>query len=219
MQDAAMAVAANKHYVYARAPRTHPGLWTPAIRIQQGTKMNNNRTAWCYAALIGALLALAGCVSHTPDSAPETTAPSQEPQIGDEAATQAKLLKQAERGDLDSQFQLGSFYFVGKPEKNLQQAEYWWKQAADKGHAMAAVSLAYLYTGRDNPDFANQQAMLKYLNQSAAANNPMAQHILGNLYLKGEYGVPRDPNQAKRLYQSACAQRYPISCEALSNLP
>lgn len=180
---------------------------------------NNRRTAWRCAALISALLALAGCVSHTPDGAPTSTAPSQEPQSGDEAATQAKLLKQAERGDLDSQFQLGSFYFVGKPEKNLQQAEYWWKQAADKGHAMAAVSLAYLYTGRDNPDFANQKSMLKYLNQSAAAGNPMAQHILGNLYLKGEYGVPRDPNQAKRLYQSACGQRYPISCEALSNLP
>ncbi len=180
---------------------------------------NTRRTAWQYAALIGALLVLAGCVSHTPDSDPGTTPPSQQPQAGDEAAARAKLVSQAERGDLESQFQLGSFYFVGKPEKNLQQAEYWWKQAADKGHPMAAVSLAYLYTGRDNPDFANQKAMLKYLNQSAAAGNPMAQHILGNLYLKGEYGVPRDPGQAKRLYQSACEQRYPISCEALGNLP
>jgi uncharacterized protein len=179
----------------------------------------NRRTAWRYAALISALLAVAGCVSHTPDSAPENAPPNQQPQAGDEAATLDKLSREASRGDLDSQFQLGSFYFVGKPEKNLQQAEYWWKQAADKGHSMAAVSLAYLYTGRDNPDFANQQAMLKYLNQSAAAGNPMAQHILGNLYLKGEYGVPRDPSQAKRLYQSACAQRYPISCEALGNLP
>ncbi|WP_408636856.1 tetratricopeptide repeat protein [Pseudomonas aestuarii] len=139
--------------------------------------------------------------------------------VEDAAATLARLRSQANSGDLESQFQLGSFYFVGKPMKDLKLAEYWWKQAADKGHAMAAVSLAYLYTGRDNPDFANPQSMLKYLNQSAAAGNPMAQHILGNLYLKGQQGVPRDPGQAKRLFQSACAQGYPISCEALSKLP
>ncbi|MCY1562225.1 hypothetical protein D9M68_995840 [compost metagenome] len=84
---------------------------------------------------------------------------------------------------------------------------------------MAAVSLAYLYTGRDNPDFANPQSMLKYLNQSAAGGNPMAQHILGNLYLRGEQGVPRDPNQAKALFQSACKQNYAASCSALSTMP
>ena len=84
---------------------------------------------------------------------------------------------------------------------------------------MAAVSLAYLYTGRDNPDFNNPQLMLKYLNQSAAGGNPMAQHILGNLYLKGAQGVPRDPIQAKALFQSACQQRYAASCEALNKAP
>ncbi|MBL0950924.1 MAG: sel1 repeat family protein, partial [Pseudomonas sp.] len=83
------------------------------------------------------------------------------------------------------------------------------------GHAMAAVSLAYLYTGRDAPEFANQRDMLKYLNQSAAAGNPMAQHVLGNLYRRGEGGVSRDPDQAQRLYQSACQQNYEPSCAAL----
>ncbi|MFY1017754.1 tetratricopeptide repeat protein [Ectopseudomonas khazarica] len=160
-----------------------------------------------------ALALLAGCAGRSPDSG---TAPK-DSQIGQPAAQtqQDQLRQQAERGDLDSQFQLGSSYFVGQPEKNLKQAEYWWKRAADKGHAMAAVSLAYLYTGRDAPEFANQRDMLKYLNQSAAAGNPMAQHVLGNLYRRGEGGVPRDPDQALRLYQSACAQDYQASCAAL----
>ena len=170
-------------------------------------------------ALVCALLLLGGCASQQPSTPQAQTPQTGEPRVEDADATLERLRSQANRGDLDSQFQLGSFYFVGKPAKDLKQAEYWWKQAADKGHAMAAVSLAYLYTGRDNPDFANPQRMLKYLNQSAAGGNPMAQHILGNLYLRGEQGVPRDANQARRLFQSACKQNYAASCTALTTLP
>lgn len=160
------------------------------------------------------LVLLSGCVGREPTTPPATERTPPPQQQAPQEPLDA-LRQQAQRGDLESQFQLGSSYFVGQPEKNLRQAEYWWKQAADKGHAMAAVSLAYLYTGRDAPEFANQQGMLKYLNQSAAAGNPMAQHILGNLYRRGEGGVPRDPDQARRLYQSACQQNYEASCAAL----
>lgn len=168
----------------------------------------------CSLALL-TLTLLAGCAGRDTDDAPEQPQPQTEQQAAQD--TQEALRQQAQRGDLESQFKLGSSYFVGEPEKNLKQAEYWWKQAADKGHPMAAVSLAYLYTGRDAPEFANQREMLRYLNQSAAAGNPMAQHILGNLYRRGEGGVPRDPDQAHRLYQSACQQNYEVSCAALNN--
>ena len=167
---------------------------------------------YLFATLLCSGLLLGGCANTPPSQPPATQTDTGQ---HDTAAAQADLQRQANRGDLDSQFQLGSSYFVGQPEKNLKQAEYWWKQAADKGHAMAAVSLAYLYTGRDAPEFANQRDMLKYLNQSAAAGNPMAQHVLGNLYRRGEGGVSRDPDQAQRLYQSACQQNYEPSCMAL----
>lgn len=153
-------------------------------------------------ALLCSGLLLGGCSS----SAKQPLQPAQG-DAGQSSASSAlaDLRRQARQGDLDSQFQLGSRYFVSQP-KDLKQAEYWWQQAADKGHAMAAVSLAYLYTGRDNPQFHNPQQMLKYLNQSAAGGNPMAQHILGNLYLSGEQGVARDPLQARALFHSACRQ-------------
>ena len=171
--------------------------------------------------LVSLLALLAGCAnrdeSQTPanQGAPSTASPEQQAAEGDFQ----RLSELAQRGDLDSQFKLGSFYFVGKPQKDLKQAEYWWKQAADRGHAEAAVSLAYLYTGRDNPEFRNPPAMLKYLNQSASSGNPMAQHILGNLYLRGIDGVQRDPNQARRLFQSACKQNFAASCKALDSKP
>lgn len=172
-------------------------------------------------------LLLGGCANRDdqPGTPPANTAG--QPQQGADNAFE-QLRSQAQRGDMESQFKLGSFYFVGKPDavqsanaprKDLQQAEYWWKQAADRGHAEAAVSLAYLYTGRDNPEFSNPPAMLKYLNQSASRGNPMAQHILGNFYLRGIEGVPRDPDQARRLFQSACKQKYAPSCKALDSAP
>jgi TPR repeat protein len=167
--------------------------------------------------LCGGLM-LGGCASKPENQPVENPTQASAGQTVD-ASTEANLRSQANRGDLDSQFQLGSLYFVGKPKKDLKQAEYWWKLAADKGHAMAAVSLAYLYTGRDNPEFNNPTQMLKYLNQSAAGGNPMAQHILGNLYLRGQQGVPQDANQARRLFTSACQQNYSASCEALKTLP
>lgn len=166
-------------------------------------------------ALFSCALLISACSSN-PEQAP--TQPNSAPST---AQTQTNippvLLQQAQQGDLDGQFQLGSLYFSGKPQKDLKQAEYWWKQAADKGHSMAAVSLAYLYTGRDNPEYSNPVLMLKYLNQSASAGNPMAQHILGTLYLRGEQGVPQDNAQAKRLFQSACQHNYAASCKALGN--
>lgn len=169
-------------------------------------------------ALLCTGLLLGGCASKPEQN--QTDQPTQPAAVPSEnSAAEANLRSQANRGDLDSQFQLGNLYFVGKPNKDLKQAEYWWKRAADKGHAMAAVSLAYLYTGRDNPDFNNPQQMLKYLNQSASGGNPMAQHILGNLYLRGAQGVPQDANQARRLFTSACQQNYSASCTALQEIP
>lgn len=172
---------------------------------------------------IAALALLGACVQQqqpaTTPPAGQPQAPSAPTQPAPQASELDKLREQALRGDLESQFQLGGRYFVGKPQKDLKQAEYWWKQAADKGHAQAAVSLAFLYTGRADPAFADQRAMLKYLNQSAAAGNAMAQHVLGSMYAQGVEGVPRDPYQARALFQSACDKQYAASCEALKRLP
>lgn len=171
------------------------------------------RLRYMLTALPFTALLLAGC-ANTANEPPIGQADSRDiPQID----AQNDLRQQASRGDPDSQFQLGSRYFVSQP-KDLKQAEHWWKQAAEKGHAGAAVSLAYLYTGRDKPELRNPQQMLKYLNQSAAGGNAMAQHILGNLYLSGEQGVPKDSIQAKQLFQSACQQQYSASCQALHAL-
>ncbi|AOE82996.1 tetratricopeptide repeat protein [Pseudomonas sp. TCU-HL1] len=173
---------------------------------------------------IAALALLGACVQQQqqpatppPASQPQAPAPATAPQ-DPQASEFERVRQQAMRGDLDSQYRLGSLYFVGKPQKDLKQAEYWWKQAADKGHAQSAFSLAFLYTGRTDPAFANQRAMHKYLGQASAAGNAMAQHVLGSMYAQGAEGLKQDPYQARALFQSACDKQYAPSCEALKKL-
>lgn len=166
--------------------------------------------------LIVCLLAvLLGACASSP--APGGTTPKNMP-TPPAGLTLAQLRERAEQGDMDAEYQLGSLYFLATP-KDLKQAAYWWKRAADHGQAMAAVSIAYLYTGQTDASYTNEPDMLKYLQQAAVQNNAMAQHMLGAFYLTGEHGLPRDPDQSKRLYQSACDKGFEKSCETLKTLP
>lgn len=174
-------------------------------------------------ACITALVLLGACSQHQQQE-PAATPPAGQPQApatspeAEQTSEFERIRQQAMRGDLDAQYQLGSLYFVGKPQKDLKQAEYWWKQAADKGHSQSAFSLAFLYTGRADPAFADQRAMHKYLGQASSSGNAMAQHVLGSMYAQGAEGLKQDPYQARALFQSACDKQYAPSCEALKKL-
>ena len=84
------------------------------------------RLRYMLTALPFTALLLAGC-ANTTNEPPMAQADNRDiPQI----AAQNDLRQQASRGDPDSQFQLGSRYFVSQP-KDLKQAEHWWKQAGN----------------------------------------------------------------------------------------
>jgi TPR repeat protein len=175
--------------------------------------------------LVGSLLGLmllGGCAHQGADTsepasqAPKDAATSPAAQAPMDFNTAKSL---AERGDIEAQIQLANFYFMGKPTKDLKQAERWWKLAADRGRPEAAVNLAFLYSGQADPALANEANMIKYLNQSAAGGNAMAQHMLGNFYMEGMHGLPKDTFQAKQLFQSACNNKFESSCQRLSTLP
>ena len=56
---------------------------------------------------------------------------------------------------------------------------------------------------------------------TAAGHLPLDDHLPGGRQglRRGEGGLPRDPDQARRLYESACKQNYAASCTALGNTP
>jgi TPR repeat protein len=172
--------------------------------------------------LLGLLL-LSGCAHQEAQNTEATGQASEQSAAGTSQQTAPMDFNTAKsmagRGDIQAQVTLGNFYFMGKPTKDLKQAEYWWKLAADRGHPEAAVNLAFLYSGQADPALANEADMLKYLNQSAAGGNAMAQHMLGNFYMEGLHGLPKDAFQAKQLYKSACDKKFESSCQRLSALP
>ena len=52
------------------------------------------------------------------------------------------LKKQAEEGDMESQFQLGRCYAFGTgTDKNGKQAALWFRKAAEQGHAKAQYNI------------------------------------------------------------------------------
>jgi TPR repeat protein len=71
--------------------------------------------------------------------------------------SEANTRRHAEQGDSSSQFALGFLYFDGKSiPRDLAQAAYWFKKAAEQGHARAQYNLATCYgrpmgSGRTHP--------------------------------------------------------------------
>lgn len=168
--------------------------------------MPTRRLTWL---IIPLFALLAGCPSNPPQKPPVNEPPKSKFEQMEEQAT---------KGDAENQYQLGSTYFLGNPTQDLKQAEYWWKKAADQGHSTAAVGLAFLYSGRDDSSFANKTEMLRYLNQAVDAGNPMAQDILGNMYLSPTSAVSVNPDRGRALLKKACDQGYQKSCEKLGKL-
>jgi hypothetical protein len=58
-----------------------------------------------------------------------------------------RLLESAQKGDPDAQFELGKNYETGRIglPKDLNQAQHWYRAAADQGDPYALASLAILY--------------------------------------------------------------------------
>jgi hypothetical protein len=83
-----------------------------------------------------------------------------------------RLLERARKGDADAQFDLGKNYETGRIglPKDIAQAQYWYRQAADQGDAYAEASLGILFNfGKGVPrDYA--EAFLWY--ERAALHAP-----------------------------------------------
>ncbi len=102
----------------------------------------------------------------------------------------------AKYGDAESQFKLGSIYFLGTKEGVV-----WLTKAAESGHVMAQKSLARAYdTGvgvtKSIPD------SIRWYRQAAEQNDIKAQIIMAQIYGNGE-SVPKDLKQSLEWYQRA----------------
>ncbi len=116
--------------------------------------MNNRHLASVAAALWIMLGCAAAATAQPPSSAP---AAPQKPY-------RERLLEKARSGDADAAFELGKNYETGRIglPKDIAQAQYWYRQAADRGDAYAAASLGILFNFGKGVTRDNVQAYMWY---------------------------------------------------------
>lgn len=119
----------------------------------------------------------------------------------------------AERGDRDSQYELGMMYQGGRGvPQDMAKAKQWFTQAAQKGHGRAQYALALLY--RQQGDDISQS--IKWQRQAAQSGYAEAQYGLGLLFANGQY-LPQDKQQALFWFQRAAAQNHHAARVALQS--
>lgn len=98
--------------------------------------------------------------------------------------------RRANENDAEACWLLFHLYYSGKTpgimeviDTDKEQAAHWLKKAAEAGHAIAQVNLAFIYFNvkKDNAEG------LKWLQLAAKNGLPEAQASLGTCYMKGTY--------------------------------
>lgn len=122
----------------------------------------------------------------------------------------------AENGEGSAQYNLGLAYVNGliKPS-NQEEAFKWWTLSAQQGFAAAQASLGSYYFERKN-----YSESLIWYKLAAAQNHGGAYASIGSMYWSG-LGVPKDSNEALRLFKLAAKYGYQPAIDYLSknNIP
>ncbi len=98
----------------------------------------------------------------------------------------------------------GFFMEQDIPEKDIQNAVYWYRKSAEHGNAYAQVYLGSLYEkGHGVPK--DYQKALELYRKSAEQGEPYGQSALANMYYYG-YGVTKDLQKAEALYRASATR-------------
>jgi TPR repeat protein len=119
----------------------------------------------------------------------------------------------ARQGDTEAAFQMGELERV-RDARDRSAAARWYRQAAERGHAKAALALALLYKNGDGIA-RDLPAAVQWLAAAATAGDAHAMFLLSNAYADGE-GVPADPRQARALLERAADHEYPAAIQQLA---
>ena len=87
---------------------------------------------------------------------------------------------------------------------DYNQAAFWYRKAADQGHATAQHYLGWAYECGEGVPEDDEQAVFWY-RKSAHQGDATGQFMLAEMFLEGR-GVPRDPEQAVFWYGKAADQ-------------
>lgn len=120
----------------------------------------------------------------------------------------ALFLRAARQGDAEAAYALGDL------ERDHGRAAQWYRQAAQQGHAKAALSFALLLKNGDGIP-TDKAAAAHWFGVAAQAGDAHAMFLLSNAYADGD-GVPRDPRRARDLLERAADREYPAAIQELA---
>jgi len=121
-----------------------------------------------------------------------------------------QLLKKANNGDIQAQYDIGDMYEWGKGvEQDSEKAIKWYTVAAEQGHIESQNALANLYN--EQKDYSEA---VKWWKKSADQGNAMGQANLGNMYMLG-IGTEKNSTLALSLFRKAADQDWPYACYRL----
>ena len=114
----------------------------------------------------------------------------------------AKVQADADRGDADAQFRLGSYYAAGKGvPRDLAKAAEFYKQSAARGNVMAMNNLGSCYAdGVGVPT--DESEAVRWYGEAAKKGSDFAADNLGAMYLDG-VGVKKDAREAAKWFRKA----------------
>lgn len=119
------------------------------------------------------------------------------------------LIKEAENGDANKQFELGFVYKHGKGiPVDFLKAMYWFEKAAEQGHLEAQATLGSMYDDMHIYIKGKKRNSVKakyWYEKAAEQGDVMSQYYLGELYFQG-IGIPKNIVSAKYWYEKAAEQ-------------
>ena len=122
--------------------------------------------------------------------------------LAEPMADVAELIPEAEAGDAQAQFSLGTAYDSGYGvDKDLLQAAIWYEKAAKQGHVEAQFNLASLYDEGAGVRQDVRQAIYWY-EHAANQGMPAANNNLGLLYASGQL-IDQDYEKAFGYFKKA----------------
>ena len=116
-----------------------------------------------------------------------------------------ELLKMAESGDVESQFNLGQFYYHGfGVTLDKREAYKWFRRAADNGHSMAEYSVCVAFNLGEGVT-ADQSEAARWFEKSVQSGGPSKVDALCNLGRAHYFGrgVPENKVKALKCYWDA----------------
>lgn len=118
----------------------------------------------------------------------------------------ASLVRDAERGRVESQAAIGAMYYFGHEgvPRDFAKAAKWSRLAAEQGHAASQSILGRMYYDGDGLPLDYAEAA-KWFRLAAEQGSAYGQYRLGMMYYHGA-GVPQDYAEAERRLRLAAKQ-------------